>query len=57
MTHPELQVSQEDMWRVLVSEQRTTVAHAVEMVSRCNLPPKQILTKSMNGLEGSHLDS
>lgn len=57
MTHPELQVSQEYMWRLLVSEQRTTVALAVEMLSRCPLSPEQILTKTMNALEGANLDS
>jgi len=57
MTHPEVRASQEYMWRVLASEQQTTVALAVEMLLRCHLSPEQILTKAMDALEGSQQDS
>ena len=57
MTRQELQINQEYMWRVLSGEQRTTLTLAVEMLSRCQLSPEQILTKTMLALEGSQQDS
>jgi hypothetical protein len=57
MTHTDLQINQEDMWRTLVLEQRTTLILAVEMLLRCQLSPEQILTKTAMALEGSHHDS
>ena len=57
MTRTELEINQEDMWRILIVEQRTTLALAVEMLLRCQLSPKQILTKTAMALEGSHHDS
>ena len=57
MTRPELEFNQQDMWRILVFEQRTTLALAVEMLLRCQLSPEQILTKTATALEGSHYDS
>ena len=57
MTRPEFEISQQDMWRILVFEQRTTLALAVEMLLRCQLSPEQILTKTATALEGSHYDS
>lgn len=57
MTREEFQTSQEYLWRALFSEQRTTLALAVEMLLRCHLSPEQILTKTMMALEGSHQDS
>ena len=57
MTRAELEINQEDMWRILIVEQRTTLALAVEMLLRCQLSPKQILTKTAMALEGSHHDS
>lgn len=57
MTRTELEMNQQDMWRTLVFEERTTLALAVEMLSRCNLSPQQILTKTAVALEGSHYDS
>jgi hypothetical protein len=45
------------MWRILVFEERTTLALAVEMLSRGYLSPEQILTKTAVALEGSHYDS
>jgi hypothetical protein len=57
MTRPELEINQQDMWRVLVFEQRTTLTRAVEMLLRCQLSPEQILTKTATALEGSHHDS
>lgn len=56
MTHPEVQASQEYMWRVLANDQRSTMELAVEMLLRCHLSPEQILTKTMNALEGSQQD-
>jgi hypothetical protein len=56
MTREELQTNQEYMWRTLFSEQRTTLALAVEMLLRCHLSPEQILTKTMAALEGSQQD-
>jgi hypothetical protein len=57
MTHEELQINQEYMWRALFGEQQTTLTLAVEMLLRCNLSPEQILTKTMTALEGSQQDS
>jgi hypothetical protein len=57
MTRTELEVNQEDMWRTLVFEQRTTLTLAVEMLLRCHLSPEQIMTKTAMALEGSHHDS
>jgi hypothetical protein len=57
MTRQELQTNQEYMWRVLSGEQRTTLTLAVEMLSRCQLSPEQILTKTMMALEGFQQDS
>jgi hypothetical protein len=57
MTHTNLQINPEDMWRILVFEQQTTLTLAVEMLSRCHLSPLQILTKTAMALEGSHYDS
>lgn len=57
MTRTELQLDQQDMWRTLVVEERTTLALAVEMLSRCYLSPVQILTKTAIALQGSHYDS
>ena len=57
MTREEFQTSQEYMWRALFSEQRTTLALAVEMLLRCHLSPEQILTKTMMALEGLQQDS
>jgi hypothetical protein len=58
MTHTELEINQQDMWRTLVFEQRTTLTLAVEMLLRCQLlSPEQILTKTAMALEGSHHDS
>ena len=57
MKYEEHQTSQEYMWRALFGEQRTTLALAVEMLLRCHLSPKQILTKTMMALEGSQQDS
>ena len=57
MTRTELEINQEDMWRILFFEQRTTLTLAVEMLLRCQLPPKQILTKTAMALEGSRHDS
>jgi hypothetical protein len=57
MTRTDLQINQEDMWRTLVFEQRTTLTLAVEMLLRCLLSPEQILTKVAIALEGSHYDS
>ena len=57
MTRPELEINQQDMWRILVLEQRTTLTVAIEMLLRCQLFPEQILTKTATALEGSHYDS
>ena len=57
MTRTDLEINQQDMWRMLVFEQRTTLALAVEMLLRCHLSPEQILTKTAVALEGSHHDS
>lgn len=57
MTRTQLQINQEDMWRTLIFEQRTTLALAVEMLLRCHLSPEQILTKTATALEGIHHDS
>jgi hypothetical protein len=57
MTRTEFQSNQEDMWRILVFEQRTTLTLAVEMLLRCQLSPEQILTKTAMALEGSRHDS
>ena len=57
MIHTEVKASQENMYRVLASEQRTTVSLAIEMLLRCHLSPKQILIKAADALEGSQLDS
>jgi len=57
MTRADLEINQQDMWRTLVFEQRTTLTLAVEMLLRCQLSPEQILTKTAMALEGSHYDS
>ena len=57
MTHEELQVNREYMWRALFGEQRMALTLAVEMLSRCHLSPQQILSKTMRALEGSQHDS
>jgi hypothetical protein len=57
MTRPELEINQQDLWRILVFEQRTTLTLAVEMLLRCQLSPEQILTKTAAALDGSHYDS
>ena len=57
MTRTDLEINQQDMWRILVFEQRTTLTLAVEMLLRCQLSPEQILTKTTTALEGSHYDS
>jgi hypothetical protein len=57
MTRQELQTNQGYMWRALSGEQRTTLTLAVEMLSRCQLSPEQILIKTMMALEGSQQDS
>jgi hypothetical protein len=57
MTRPEFESNQQDMWRILVFEERTTLTLAVEMLLRCQLSPQQILTKTATALEGSHYDS
>jgi hypothetical protein len=57
MTRAELDINQQDMWRILVFEQRTTLTLAVEMLLRCQLSPEQILTKTATALEGSRYDS
>ena len=57
MTHQELQINQEYMWRALCGQQRTTLTLAVEMLSRCQLSPEQILAKTMMALEGFQQDS
>jgi hypothetical protein len=56
VTRAELQTNREYMWRVLFDEQRTTLALAVEMLSRCCLSPEQILTKVMTAMAGSQED-
>jgi hypothetical protein len=57
MRHAELQVNEENMWRMLAFEERTTLTLAVEMLLRCHLSPEQILTKTAIALEGSDHDS
>jgi hypothetical protein len=57
MTRTQLQINQEDMWRTLVFEQRTTLTLAVEMLLRCHLSPEQILFKTAMALEGTNHDS
>jgi hypothetical protein len=57
MTRAELQNNQKNMWRALCVEERTTLTLAVEMLSRCQLSPEQILVKTMMALEGSQQDS
>ena len=57
MTCDKVLINQEDMWRALLGEQRTTLTLAVEMLSRCQLSPEQILTKTMMALECSQQDS
>src|ERR1700729_556105 len=57
MTRAELEINQQDMWRILVFEQRTTLTLALEMLLRCQLSPEQILTKTTTALEGSYQDS
>ena len=57
MTRTQLQINQEDMWRTLIFEQRTTLTLAVEMLLRCYLSPEQILIKTAMALEGSNYDS
>ncbi len=57
MTRTELEINQEDMWRILVFKQRTNLTLAVEMLLRCQLSPEQILTKTAMALKGSHHDS
>jgi hypothetical protein len=57
MTRTELEINQQDMWRKLIFEQRTTLTLAVEMLLRCQLSPEQILTKTATAMEGSDYDS
>jgi hypothetical protein len=57
MKRTELEINLQDMWKILVFEQRTTLTLAVEMLLRCQLSPEQILTKTAMALEGSHHDS
>jgi hypothetical protein len=57
MTRTELEINQQDMWRMLVFEQRMTLTLAVEMLLRCELSPEQILIKTATALEGSNYDS
>ena len=57
MTRTELEINQQDMWRILAFEQRTTLTLALEMLLRCQLSPEQILTKTTTVLEGSYQDS
>ena len=57
MTCDKVLINQEDMWRTLLGGQRATLTLAVEMLSRCQLSPEQILTKTMMALEGSQQDS
>jgi uncharacterized membrane protein YhhN len=57
MTRTQLQINQEDMWRTLVFEQRTTLTLAVEMLLHCHLSPEEILIKTAMALEGSNYDS
>jgi hypothetical protein len=48
MTRDELQTDQEYMWQALFGKQRTTLMLAVEMLSRCQLSPEQILAKTIS---------
>jgi hypothetical protein len=57
MARAELAINQQEMWRILVFEQRTTLTLAVEMLLRCQLSPEQILTKMATAMEGSDYDS
>jgi hypothetical protein len=57
MTRTELGINQQDMWIILLFEERTTLALAIEMLLRCQLSPEQILIKTATALEGSHCDS
>ena len=57
MTRTEPEINQQDMWRILAFEQRTTLTLALEMLLRCQLSPEQILTKTTTALEGSYQDS
>jgi hypothetical protein len=57
MTRTELEINQQNMWRILILDERTTLTLAVEMLLRCHLSPEQILTKTAVALEGSHHDS
>jgi len=57
MRRTELEINQQDMWRMLVFEQRMTLTLAVEMLLRCQLSPEQILIKTATALEGSYYDS
>ena len=57
MTRADLEINQQDMWRILAFAQRITLTLAVEMLLRCQLSPEQILTKTTTALEGSHYDS
>jgi hypothetical protein len=57
MTRTDLEINRQDMFRILVLEQRTTLTLAVEMLLRCQLSPEQILNKTATALEGSHYDS
>jgi hypothetical protein len=57
MTRTEIEINQQDMWKILVLEERTTLTLAVEMLLRCHLSTEQILTKTAVALEGSHHDS
>jgi hypothetical protein len=53
MTRPEVEINQQDMWRILVFEQRTTLTLAVETLLRCPLSPERVLRKALSNLEGS----
>jgi hypothetical protein len=57
MTRNDLELNQQDMWRILAFTQPITLTLAVEMLLRCQLSPEQILTKTATALEGSHHDS
>jgi hypothetical protein len=57
MTRVDLEINQQDMWRILAFAQRITLTLAVEMLLRCQLSPEQILNKTATALEGSQHDS
>jgi hypothetical protein len=57
MARTDLEINQEDMWRTLAFTRRITLTIVVEMLSRCQLSPEQILKKTATALEGSLYDS